>query len=300
MAVAKKYMTENPITLGSGDTLQQAVELFADKGIGSAVVITPLGEVLGNMTELSLVKALVMSQVTKDANQKINYYKEILEKIHFVDEDGHVSDVLKSLIQSTSHRVLVKDSKGKMTGIITPKDLIRKLSGQFDRKDKKAILEEMEDMQNQMDEMKEKMVDLESYMDVYDTVFQSGVYMLHSSDKDGVIVFANEKLHTTLGYDNGDLLGKSIYEIYPKSVHSQVKAGLERIRLEGKHSQVYSSMVKKGGAIIRIDVASASIKDKNGDFNGTFTISREIESDHLLRSLHGIIEEGSSYGEIKD
>ncbi len=237
--------------VGSGEGLEATVKLFREKGISSAPVITPMGEVIGHLTEMVLVKALVMNQVQSENNNKIIHFKYILEKINFVQDSDHVSDVLKVLIQSSSHRVLVKDDKNNIVGIISPKDLIRNLSGHFEVREKKEILQEMEELQEELENIKEKMTDMESYMDMYDSVFQSGVYMLHSANP------------------------------------------------EGTHFQVYSSMVKKTGEVLRIDVVSASLKDKDGEFSGTFTISRQIESDHLLRSLHGLIKDDSKYGTIK-
>ena len=115
--------------------------------------------------------------------------------------------------------------------------------------------------------------------------------VLQSVGPNGGIILANEKRHEALGYEPGELLSKTIFDLYPPSVHKEAAAGLKKVMADGRHNLTYSSMVKKDGGIIRVDLASTSLRDENRPFLGTFPVSRQYGSDARLRSLHGLFED---------
>ncbi len=48
-------------------------------------------------------------------------------------------------------------------------------------------------------------------------------------------------------------------------------------------------MLKKNGEKLRIDIVSTAIHDEAGEFVGTISVSRPVDSDILLRALHGVL-----------
>lgn len=289
MADAKSVMTKNPFLLGSGELITDAVEIFNSKNFTTAPVITPLGEVLGQLTDMDLLKALVHNKTQGSKYSKIIHAKEYFDPVFYVHEDDHLREVIREMTKSSTHRVLVKGKRDKIVGIISPKDILHKLHKTDSSEN--SIFDELQNLYRENETLKEKLSEMSNYLRTYDAVFQSGLYMLHSVDKDGRIILANDKLHENLGYGPGELLGKTIWDLYPASVHREATAGLKKVMSDGRHNLTYSSMVKKDGSIIRVDLASASLRDENGNFLGTFTISRQYGSEAMLRSLHRVFDE---------
>lgn len=53
-------MTPNPKMIGSGSTLKDVLHLFLENGITSSPVINPLGEIMGMLSEITLLKASII------------------------------------------------------------------------------------------------------------------------------------------------------------------------------------------------------------------------------------------------
>lgn len=271
MSNAKEIMTPNPLMLGSGMDILDAVEFFNRHHISSAPVQNPLGEILGQLTEIDLVKALVRYRASSDYC-KVIHAESFFEPVYFVQDTDNVATVLKTMVRAPSHRVLVKDKNGKVGGIIAPKDLLRTIQGGGVAS--RAVADEVKSLQRELEEMRGQLQEMTSYLQTYDTVFQSGLFGLHSADKNGKIVFANERLHETLNYPPGELIGKTIFELYPKEMHDNARRGLSRVMEEGRHALTFSTMHTKEGQLVKVDLASAALKDEVGRFIGTFTVSR--------------------------
>lgn len=278
MSCANEIMTSNPLMLGSGTDILDAVEFFNKHGISSAPVQNPLGEILGQLTEINLVKALVHYRA-KSEYSKVIHAESLFEPIYFVEGNDDIATVLKIIVKAPTHRVLVKDAKGKVTGIISPKDLLRSIQGGGNVS--RVVIDEVRALQKELEDLRGKMQEMTNYLQTYDTVFQSGLFGLHSADRQGRIIFANDRLHQALGYSPGELIGKTIFEIYPKEFHEEAKAGLRRVQDEGRHTLTFSNMLRKDGQTVKVDLASAALKDEVGRFIGTFTISRTHGSEAM-------------------
>lgn len=289
MSDAKSVMTPDPYLLGSGTSILDAVEIFNQKSFTSTPVITPLGEVLGQITDMDLMKALVHHKSQGAKYSKVIHAKEYFHPVFFVDESEALTAVIRVMSQASTHRVLVQNKNKRIVGIISPKDILHRLHKT--ENSNKSLFEELQEVYKENESLKERLQEMANYLRTYDAVFQSGLYMLHSIDQNGRIILANEKLHEALGYEPGELINKTLFDLYPPTVHKEAAAGLKKVMADGRHNLTYSSMVKKDGTIIRVDLASASLRDENGRFLGTFTISRQYGSDAMLRSLHGVFED---------
>jgi len=127
MATAKDVMTPDPIVLESSMTIMEVVDLFTKHKIASAPVQSSIGDVAGQLTELNLVRALVLHQIQPDKYSKIAHCMELLEEGVFVDPKDSITTVIKAMIKSPTQRILVKSEGRKIFGIISPKDMIRVL-----------------------------------------------------------------------------------------------------------------------------------------------------------------------------
>ncbi len=287
MKTARELMTPNPKFVQSGEELIETLQLFLTNEIHYAPVVTPMGKVLGLLSEISLVKASLRQYMESGKHEKVVHHQDLLEEAAFVIEDDGLDEVLKTLIKSPSHRVLVMSKTGKLIGIISPKDILALLSGEG----KKTInlRAELDSAKVEAEKLSMQLKNMAEALARYQKLFSDTPYMMHSVDAQGVIQMANKKIHSVLGYIEGELIGRSLNDLYPKSVQHEAFDGLKRIMEQGYHHTTYTSMMTKSGQKVRVDIASSSLRDNEGRFIGTISISREVDSENLLRSLHGVL-----------
>lgn len=288
MKTAHDLMTKNPITIQSGWTLKEALNLFIQKNLHFAPVVTPLNEVLGMLSDYELARAAIKNILEPSRKNKINDHKNILIKPNYIEESANLHDVVRKIGLSPSHRLLVVSGNNKLTGIISPKDVLLLLGGE--EKKTEDLIAELERTRNQANELNEKIEDLQESLDVYRNLFEDSPYMMHSIGPNGTILMANEKIQNVLGYTEEEMIGKPLGLIYPKSVLHEALAGLDEIKEKGHHHTLYTSMQKKNGEKIRIDIGSSALRNSSGDFIGTISISREVDAEALLRTLNGIVD----------
>ncbi len=110
--------------------------------------------------------------------------------------------------------------------------------------------------------------------------------IIHSVNKDGNIVFTNKFATELLGYKEEELLNMNIRDIYSSRRHEKVMAGFEDLKKKGRLTGVESVLVDKKGKEIPVEIRSLSLYDKNGRFEKTFSIIRDIslqkEMEHHL------------------
>ncbi len=282
-------MTPNPKMIGSGSTLKDVLHLFLENGITSSPVINPLGEIMGMLSEITLLKAFMLHKTKFQKSDKVGHHLELLDPVAYVQVTATLAEVLKEMLATPTHRILVKNEKNKVVGIISPKDLMRAMLGEANPN--QNIRQKLLEAQEALKATSKKLQSLEKSLEVYQKAFQETPYMMHAANGAGVILMANRCEHETLGYKDGELIGKSIYDLYPVSMHSEVHKGLEMVIETGRHPLTYTTLSKKDGSLIRCDVTSSSLVDADGKFQSTITVFRAIDSEALLRSLHGVVDD---------
>jgi PAS domain S-box-containing protein len=139
--------------------------------------------------------------------------------------------------------VLVKNRHGKIVGIISPKDLMRATIG----------------VENPAQNMKQRLADAEKLLktsiaekksieltlEMYQQAFHETPYMMHAANEKGIILMANKREHEVLGYAEGELTGKSIFELYAKNMHKLVTSGLKEVIEKGHHHITYTTLLTK-------------------------------------------------------
>lgn len=281
-------MTPNPKFIGTGEELRRATEIFFENNIHYAPVLTPNKEILGLISEMALVKAALKRYLEPEANEKVIHHKELIEEAIFVEEDASVDSVVKALMSAHSHRVLVKNKQGLLIGIISPKDILRIVTGQHLQS--VNLREELDKSKLEAGRLNEKLGSIEQALEMYRHIFEDSPYMMHSVDAEGKIIMANRRIHQILGYEKDELLKLDISDLYPRSMVHEAYQGLSTIKEKGSHQMTYTSMLRKNGVKLRVDIASSSFKNIKGDFLGTISISREVDGDELLRALNGIMD----------
>jgi PAS domain S-box-containing protein len=289
MRTAADLMTPNPKMIASGASLTEVIVLFLELGITSSPVVNPLGEILGVLSELSLVKAYMIHKARLPKNDKVGHHVDLLEPVAYVGLHAPIIDVLKEMIGAPTHRLLVRGDKEKIVGIISPKDLMRAMIGQVNPA--QNLKDKLLETEAQLKTSLEKLQEVERHLEVYQSVFHEVPYMMHAVNAEGTILMANKREHDVLGYDDGELIGKSIYDVYAKSMHHEAIQGLKKVMESGHHHMTYTTLLSKKGANIRCDIASSAIRGSNGQFLSTISVLRPVDSEEMLRILNGIVND---------
>jgi PAS domain S-box-containing protein len=123
-------------------------------------------------------------------------------------------------------------------------------------------------------------------VDVYHLIVdmaEEGIWILNPDD---VIVFANKKLQSMLGYSKEELLCHNVLDIFAEEDRGTIKKALER-RHRGVRETYTARLRKKDSGLLWVAVAAAPILDKNGNYNGVvslgFDISMVKESEEALK-----------------
>jgi predicted transcriptional regulator len=227
MKTAKDIMTPNPKYISSGEELYKTTELFFENNIHYAPIMTPNKEVLGLLSEMGLVKAALKRYLEPDSHEKVIHHKELFETAYFVEEADSLDQVIKAMTKSESRRVLVRNKLGYLVGIISPKDILRLVSGQQVKTTN--LRYELDKSKQEAQELTAKLQAFEHSLKLYRNVFEDSPYMMHSVNKEGVIIMANRRIHESLGYDKDELLGKKLSDLYPKTVVHEAVQGLSTI-----------------------------------------------------------------------
>lgn len=299
---AADLMTPNPKMIGSGENLNEVIGLFLSQGITSSPVINPLGEILGVLSELSLAKAYMLHKAKFSKSDKVGHHIELLDPVSYVSLSAPLIDVLKEMISSPTHRLLVRDPKDKVVGIISPKDLMRAMIGESNPG--QTLRQKLVNAEVQLKDSLKRLESVEKGFEVYRTAFNETPYLMHAVNSTGIIVMANKREHEALGYKDGELLGKSIYDLYAEPMHGEAERGLRRVIETGHQNVTYTTLVRKDGSLLRCDIASSAIHDQNGNFLSTITVLRPVDSEEFLRILNGIVSDKNGplarYANTKD
>ncbi|MDB2447254.1 ATP-binding protein [bacterium] len=118
---------------------------------------------------------------------------------------------------------------------------------------------------------------------IFEQIVEHFPDIIHSVDAKGVIVSTNAFASELLGYAEDELVGKSIYDIYPKEIGAKVKKGFEQLKKEGFKDGIESKLISKTGEIIDVEIRSLSLYDDDGKFIRTFSIIRDMRQINFLK-----------------
>jgi CBS domain-containing protein len=121
MPKVKDIMTKNVISIGVHNTVVEAAELMASKGLGCLVIMD--GELLvGIVTERDIVRRAVAKKLPPDAA-----VSEIMTKgVFVVDPDVSLRDAAR-LMSTNKIRRLPVMMQNKLVGIVVAADFVRNL-----------------------------------------------------------------------------------------------------------------------------------------------------------------------------
>ena len=213
-------------------------------------------------------------------------------------EDDPIHVIVNKLTKAPTQRVLVVNHQNKLIGVISPKDIIFNIVSSGSPTISRSLQRKVEALEGELATIK-KEVSVEKneaqILNQFKQLIESSLFLCHSVTENGKIRFANKRLHEILGYQDGELAGKDITELYPSHLHDIVRNALSEIENKGKQSIVYSAFLTKKGESVKVEMSSIAIYENdsaagNKRFMGTATVSRVIDSDIMLRVLSGAVK----------
>lgn len=133
--------------------------------------------------------------------------------------------------------------------------------------------------------------------DLFGALMDNFPDMIHSVDEQGNIIFFNSMALELLGYPESQLSGMNIRKLYAPEILEAVEKGFQEIKQTGE-KRVESIFVARDGTRIPVEIRTLAIRDENGAFVQTFTISRDIRK--LKEMQDGMLHAGrlAAIGEL--
>jgi len=113
-------MTKNPVVLGLGTTVWQALEKFKDTKFRVLPVVDDKAHVAGvvNLEDLGYVNIY---------HQEISLSESVMHKPMLINEKASVENIAQLMMENEEDHVFVTDKDGKLIGVISGIDVIKKI-----------------------------------------------------------------------------------------------------------------------------------------------------------------------------
>jgi len=265
-------------------TLEEAEKVFVQNKITAIPVLDLKSNIIGVLTDFILVKMFLRRASLKSANKSglnLQFFSDELDPVVTIEDTEPITNAFTLMVQSPNHR-LFATKDGKLSGALSPKDIIPFLAG--DDRPKAGPPQDMQDAQRRIQELLGELEAERTILKNYSDFFGNAPFMMHSVDFNGKILMANKMIHIVLGYEPGELVGKHFAEIYPFQLRNQVQEALFMIKTTGYNPLVASMMVRKDNSLIKVDVASM-LRKENGVPVSTISVSRPSELGNMLDYL---------------
>lgn len=249
-------------------TVESAIQFFRTHAGGFALVQATADRIQGVLTEAGLVRISLKYQ-SQPAKDSLILYRDVFEPVQLIQESESFPEIVKKLLSSVGQRVFVIAPNSNVIGYITARMILPYLA---------APLSPADGPRGQAESVRKDLY-------FYESFFTKSPFMMHSVNREGIIQMANEMIHLVLGYEYGELIGKTIFDLYPKESHKQAELGIKTIFSEGFHKVVQGTMVAKDGHTIPVELVSRALSDQHANAIGTMTISRPADMGFLIERM---------------
>jgi len=275
----KQFMSQVLLVCEDSMALNDAAQFLTSHKLTTVPVTGPGGDVVGVLTDFHLLRGLLRARQETKIKTLADIHDE-LDPVVTVAQTDSIVEAFRLMIQSPNHRIYALHD-GKLAGAVSPKDLLLYMAGV--KKKDAPVMDSI--VQKQIESILKELHDTRRLLSDYQQMFHDSPYLMHSVDLDGKIIAANRMIHFVLGYEEGELLGRTIKHLYPPENFRKAIEGIETVKKLGFHPLVNVTMVKKDGDLVRVDVASTARKDAEGKPDGTITVGRLSDSYRMLNYL---------------
>lgn len=119
MVKIKEIMSKNLVVINADKTVREAVQMMADRNLGSLLVRKD-GQIVGILEESDIIKNLL----SKDLNAYVVKVETVMSVPYVIGEDMSDNDASDLMVKQNVRRLIVSDGYA-IVGIISMKDLVR-------------------------------------------------------------------------------------------------------------------------------------------------------------------------------
>ncbi len=275
----KQFMSQVLLVCEDKMPLTEAAQFMTSHKLTTVPVVNAAGDVIGVLTDFYLLRGLLRMR-QEPSIKTLADIKEEMDPVVTVHENDSIVEAFRLMIQSPNHRIYAVHND-KLAGAVSPKDLLLYMAGVKGKNNQ--VIDSL--VQKQIESILKELHDTRRLLSDYQQMFNDSPYLMHSVDMDGKIIAANRMIHFVLGYEEGELLGRTIRHLYPPENYRKALEGLDTVKKLGFHPMVNVTMMKKDGDMVRVDIASTARKDEKGQAEGTITVGRLSDSYRMLNFL---------------
>jgi PAS domain S-box-containing protein len=286
MVTAESIMVKSPPVLPLETSVSAAMESLALRSEGFIAVSSGPSRFHGVLTRANVIPIFLKSRSSTEKNLLV-HHREFLEPIQLALRMEKMDSLVKKIMTSEGQRLFVINEQDEVLGYITVSEILPYLvfgSNSATSNSSKLIDQPDKDYSQTLEQIAELLPNL--YL--YENFFQKSPFMMHSIAPNGVIQMGNDVLHRALGYEYGELIGESVFKIYPTKNHEKVIQSMDLMFTQGKKHIINAEMATKTGSLVEVEMISRAVKDQNQKLIGTLTISRPTQM-NLFLDLLGIV-----------
>ncbi|MEQ9715059.1 MAG: CBS domain-containing protein [Candidatus Asgardarchaeia archaeon] len=120
--IVRNIMTKDIITVTPDMSVKEVANLLYNNKIRAAPVVKD-GALVGLVSSTDLLRVIYEGKIDLKIGEVAN------KKVLTIREDGDILDAILLMIKNNISRLIVVDDEGKMIGIVTRTDLLRKIAG---------------------------------------------------------------------------------------------------------------------------------------------------------------------------
>lgn len=280
LKVSDIIKTEHTIqTVQIDDTIKKAVNIMQEYQIGSVVVLDANTHV-GIITEKDILK---LTYYEVELNQKVATCMS--SPIITVKVDSLVTNVIELMKVQSIRRVAVLDNEGKIVSIVTNRDILKHIKGNYTR----ILQNKIKHAQEIMDFLPEPIIEI------------------FYSKNEEVIYWMNEQAHKLFG---NDLIEQKVTRLFKIEDWEEIKSFLLRKKqLENKSVEIKGSIYEISGTIsknVNTNFIKLIFKDVTNYENEKTKlqnlidteIERRMDSEYLLMQQAKLATMGEMIGHI--
>lgn len=254
-----------------------------------AVVLDDSHKLVGFVSEPKLLKALLIA-MTNNKTLRLRDQSDLLDPALAISSEMKFPEILKQIVQSP-RGLLVQDFARRVLGVVGVRDVLEALVRDTSSEQSKRTLQEA---QTRVQAEVHDASNVSEALLLYQGLFESSPYMIHSLDAKGRVLIGNRAFHAALGYPPGALHGKTFQDLYSEKHWQAAERGLREIMEKGTSTHVKTSMKHRDGSLLPVDLRSTVLKDSSDKFVGTISVARRLDNDeevHSIMELIGIFDE---------
>lgn len=119
-----QFMTTTVISLGTNQTLLEALKALVDNGISAAPIVDANKHLLSVCSEADLLKLCISEGTDVPIHKVISKFPKLKDLITVKRKD-HFTDVLKQFLTNPVRRVFVIDDVNRVVGVISRRDILK-------------------------------------------------------------------------------------------------------------------------------------------------------------------------------